>query len=282
MSDELCLGSDLTINRTGFGAMRLPTATTLGPPRDPKTGIAVLRRALELGVNHIDTADFYRSGDGSVRANELIRRALHPYPPGLVIATKVGPIFAPEGPRQGSAKDIRPQVEGNLQALGVDCLDVVYLRIGMMEVPHGESLADRFKVLAAMREEGLIRHLGLSNIDTAHLAEACDIAPVVLVQNNFHITNRGERTVLEKCAELGIGFAPFYPLGGGRTDINDAALAKIAKQRGATVSQIALAWLLALSPVTVAIPGTGSLAHLEENIAARSFTLTPEELRELS
>jgi aryl-alcohol dehydrogenase-like predicted oxidoreductase len=272
---------DRTINRLGFGAMRLSANGMQGTARDPETARAVLRRAIELGVNHIDTAAFYHSHDGSVRANTLIREALSPYPTDLVIATKVGPVFGPDGPTQGTAADLCTAVEDNLTALGLQRLDLVYLRIGMMGPAHGESLAVRFEALAALREEGLIRHLGLSNIDTAHLAEACRIAPVVAVQNNFHIAQRDDVAVLDACTAEGIAFAPFFPLGGGRADLSDAGMARVATRHGATVSQIALAWLLALSPVTLAIPGTGSLAHLEENIAAGSITLTAEDLADL-
>jgi pyridoxine 4-dehydrogenase len=273
---------DLTINRLGFGAMRLSTNGFQGPPRDPEAGRTVLRRAVELGVNHIDTAAFYQSQDGSVCANTLIREALYPYPPDLVIATKVGLLPDLNSPAQGTAAVLRAQVEDNLKTLGLERLDLVYLRIGMMEPPHGESLAERFEVLAAMREEGLIRHLGLSNVAPTHLTEARAIAPVVAIQNHFHIARRDDVAVLDACAADGIAFAPFFPLGGGRSDLNDNRLGKVAARHGATVSQIALAWLLALSPVTLAIPGTGSLAHLEENIAAGSITLTPEDLADLT
>ncbi|GAA3611507.1 aldo/keto reductase [Nonomuraea rosea] len=282
MTDRFRLGGDRTIDRLGFGAMRLPQSGPGGPARDPESGRAVLRRAVELGVDHIDTADFYRSQDGSVRANALIRETLSPYQDALVIATKVGPIFGPGGPRQGTAADLRPQVEANLESLGLDRLDLVYLRVGTMEVPHGESLAERFEALAALREEGLIRHLGISNVDAGHLAEARAIAPVAAVQNNFHLANRAETAVLDACAQAGIAFVPFFPLGGGRTGIDDPGLVKVAERHGATVQQIALAWLLALSPVALAIPGTGSAAHLEENLAARSIALTEEDLADLA
>jgi aryl-alcohol dehydrogenase-like predicted oxidoreductase len=272
---------DCTINRLGFGAMRLSVNGWQGSPRDAEAGRTVLRRAVELGVNHIDTAAFYQSGDGSVRANTLIREALSPYPPDLVIATKVGPVLGPTGPMQGTAADLRVGVEDNLTALGLERLDLVYLRIGMMGPPHGESLTERFEMLAALQEEGLIRHLGLSNIDTAHLAEARRIAPVVAVQNHFHIAQREDVAVLDACSAEGIAFAPFFPLGGGRTDLSDDGLERVAARHGATVSQIALAWLLALSLVTLAIPGTGSLAHLEENIAAGSITITAEDRADL-
>jgi pyridoxine 4-dehydrogenase len=277
-ADDFRLGNDLSIHRLGLGAMRLPRSDWNGPARDPETGRAVLRRAIALGVNHIDTADYYRSGDGAVRANVLIREALHPYPSGLVIATKVGPIMGPNGPRPAAASELRALIEKNLESLGVDRLDLAYLRIGMMTPPHGESLAERFEVLAAMREEGLIRHLGLSNIDAEHLAEARAIASVAAVQNNFNITKRDEVAVLDACAKSGIAFAPFGPIGSGRADITSDHVATVATRHGATVSQIALAWLLALSPVTLAIPGTGSIAHLEENMAARPITLTADDL----
>ncbi|HLZ60034.1 MAG TPA: oxidoreductase [Ktedonosporobacter sp.] len=273
---------DLTINRLGFGAMRLSTNGFQGPSRDPEAGRAVLRRVVELGVNHIDTAAFYQSQDGSVRANTLIRETLSPYPPDLVIATKVGLLPNLNTLAQGTAAVLRAQVEDNLKNLDLERLDLVYLRIGTMEPPHDESIAERFEALAAMREEGLIRHLGLSNVNTSHLTEARAIAPVVAVQNHFHIAKRDDGAVLDACAENGIAFVPFFPLGGGRSDLNDPRQARVAARHGVTVSQIALAWLLALSPVTLAIPGTGSLAHLEENIAAGSIALTPEDLADLT
>jgi pyridoxine 4-dehydrogenase len=276
------LGGDLDIERLGLGAMRLARAGWNGPARDPETGRAVLRRAVELGVNHIDTADYYRSGDGAVRANTLIREALHPYPSGLVIATKVGPIFGPGGPSQARAVDLRALVEANLASLGLDRLDLVYLRIGTMTPPHGESVAERFRALAALREEGLIRHLGLSNVDVAQLIEARGIAPVAAVQNNFHVGKRDETTVLDACVEGSIAFVPFGPIGSGHTDLNDARLAKVAARHGATASQIALAWLLRLAPVALAIPGTGSVAHLEENMAAFAIALAEEDVAALA
>ena len=276
------LGGDLGIRRLGFGAMRLPRSDWNGPTRDPETGRAVLRRAVELGVNHIDTADFYRSADGSVRANALIREALYPYPSGLVIATKVGPIFGPAGPSQAGAADLRALVEGNLESLGLTRLDLVYLRIGTMTPPHGESIAERFQVLARLREEGLIRHLGLSNVDVGQLVEARAIAPVAAVQNHFHLAKQGDGAVLDACAESSIAFVPFGPLGSGRTDLKSERLAQVAARRDATVSQIALAWLLRLSPVTLAIPGTGSVAHLEQNMVAGSIALSAEDVAALA
>ncbi|MER7572632.1 oxidoreductase [Streptomyces sp. NPDC126514] len=285
MSDDFRLGGDLLINRMGFGAMRLPTNSFHGPARDPGTGRAVLRRAVDLGVNHIDTAAFYTSGDGTVRANTLIREALHPYPAGLVIATKVGPVFTADGGVAAVTDPgaLRAQVEENLAELGLDRLDLVYLRIGgVASPPHGESIAARFTVLAALREEGLIRHLGLSHVDAAHLTEARDIAPVAAVQNHFHAAEGDDIEVLAACERAGIAYVPFFPLGGGMSDLDGERMTEVAGRHGATVAQIALALLLARSPVTLAIPGTGSLAHLEENTAAGSIVLTEEDLADLA
>ncbi|KUN74352.1 aldo/keto reductase [Streptomyces canus] len=283
MSNEFRIGGDLAVNRLGLGAMRLPSKEGMGGrARDPETGRAVLRRAVELGVNHIDTADFYVSAGGAVRANTLIREALHPYASDLVIATKVGPIRRPDGFRQAATPaDLRGLVEANIEGLGVDRLDLVYLRIGRMEPPHGESIAVRFEALAALREEGLIRHLGLSNVETDHLVEARAIAPVVAVQNRFHTAKPDDAELLAACEEADIAFVPFFPLGGGR-ELDDERLAKVAARHGVAVSQIGLAWLLASSPVTLAIPGTGSLSHLEDNMAVAGITLSEEDLADLS
>jgi len=280
---EILIGGDMPVNRIGFGAMRLSANGFRGPPRDADVGRAVLRRAVELGVNLIDTAAFYCSSDKTVRANALIREALHPYPPNLLIATKVGHIFDPDGShRAASGVEMRKLVEENLVDLGLERLDLVYLRIGEMRPPHGESLAERFEALAALREEGLIRHLGLSNVDVDHLSEARSIAPVVAVQNHFHVAQRKDTVLLKACEADQIAFCPFFPLGGGMTAIDDGRLAVIARRHNATIHQIALAWLLALSPVMIVIPGTASVAHLEENVAATGIVLTEEDLAELS
>lgn len=279
------LGGDLPIGRIGFGAMRLAANGFTGPARDPEAGIAVLRRAVELGVDHIDTAAFYASQDGSVRANDLIRQALHPYADGLVVASKVGPELIPGGGVR-MTKDpqaLRPMVEDNLATLGVDTLDLVYLRVGGGMGPDGEeSVAARFEALEEMRQEGLIRHLGLSNITAAHLAEAQSVAPVAAVQNHFHAAQRGDLDLLHACEAAGIAFVPYFPLGGGMTDLASDNIAQVAQRHGATIPQIALAWLLATSPVALAIPGTGSIAHLEENMAAADIHLTDEDLAQLA
>ncbi|MFD4033679.1 oxidoreductase [Streptomyces sp. NPDC058637] len=271
------LGGDLTVNRLGFGAMRLAQGTFHGPTRDPETGIAVLRRAVELGVNHIDTAAFYAGG--AVRANELIRTALAPYRDDLVIATKVGPLPGPDGFPSGQATpdQLRGLVETDLRDLGLDRFDLVYLRVGGMTGPGGESIAERFAVLAELRAEGLIRHLGVSNVDAAQFAEARTIAPVTAVQNQ-HSDDLGLRT---ECEAAGIAYVPYFPLGGGGNPLDTERLGKIAARLGATTAQVQIASLLASSPSVLAIPGTGSLAHLEENLAAGDLTLDEGDLAAL-
>ncbi|MFJ8868479.1 oxidoreductase [Streptomyces sp. NPDC102473] len=271
------LGGDLTINRLGFGAMRLAAGTFNGPPRDPETGVAVLRRAVELGVNHIDTAGFY--GRGTVRANELIRTALAPYPDGLVIATKVGPLRDAAGVPSGEATpdQLRGLVEEELRALGLDRLDLVHLRAGGMNGPGDASIAERFAVLAGLREEGLIRHLGVSNVDAAQLTEAREIAPVSAVQNKY----TDDMGLLTACEESGIAYVPYFPLGGGLGPLGTERLGTVAARLGATPAQVALAALLAASPSVLAIPGTGSLDHLEENLAADTLALGDDDLAAL-
>lgn len=264
------LGGDMPVRRIGFGAMRLALDGGFsGADRSIETAHAVLGRALEIGVNHIDTAEFYRNSDGSVAANALIRQALTPYPADLVIATKVGPVFGPSGVGSAAPGELRSQVEANLQSLGLDRLDLVYLRIGAADIPHQESVSSRFEVLAALREEGLIRHLGISNVTIDHLGEAQRIAPVVAVQNDFHAAKRDDIDLLDACTQSRVAFIPYFPLGGGQTDINLPKLVEVAREYDATVSQVALAWLLALSPNTLAIPGTGSVPHLEENVGVQ-------------
>jgi pyridoxine 4-dehydrogenase len=280
-NDVFSIGGDLPVRRLGFGAMRLARNSLTGPARDPGTGIAVLRRAAELGAGHIDTAWFYRRDD--VAANDLIREALHPYPDGLVIATKVGPMLDDSGIPSLQAKpdQLRALVEDNLISLGLDRLDLVYLRVGAMGGPGGESIGERFAALAELRDEGLIRHLGVSNVDAAQLAEARAIAPVAAVQNAFHVQDRGSASLLAECAAAGIAFVPFFPLGGGRDPIDHARLERVAARHRATTAQVALAWLLAASPAILAIPGTGSVEHLEENMGAAGLRLTGEDLSDV-
>lgn len=272
-----------TIARMGFGTMRLPGWPTGGQP-DTGTAITVLRRAVELGVNHIDTAAFY-ARDG-VSANALIREALHPYPDGLVLATKVGPRFGSGGvtPAPPAAPDeLREDVERNLEELGVDRIGLVNLRVGGIDGPWDEPLGAHFEALAALREEGLIGHLGLSNVTPARLAEAQRIAPVATVQNHYNLTNRADDGLVDTCAEQGVGYVPFFPLG-GHVDpdfLADERLSAVARRRDVTPAQVALAWLLARSPSILLIPGTSTPAHLEQNIAAADVRLDDQDLSEL-
>jgi aryl-alcohol dehydrogenase-like predicted oxidoreductase len=281
---------DLTVTRMGFGSMRL----TANPDRE--LALTVLRRAVELGVNHIDTAAFYFSpggilqvGSGPVRyATELIRDALFPYPPSLVITTKVGPGFTQDGDfyMASSESQLRAQVEENLRRLGRDHLDVVNLRI--LKRPAPDSIEERFAALAKMRDEGLIRHLGLSNVRVDHLDQAQEIAPVVCVQNSYSIdNNRGDDELLRVCGERGIAFVPFFAIAGaqreaGAAETHSDQIHAVARAHGVTPQQIRVAWTLHQGPHVLAIPGTGNPAHLTENIAAAALRLSAVELNQLS
>ncbi|MYY01893.1 MULTISPECIES: aldo/keto reductase [unclassified Streptomyces] len=279
---------DLTVNRIGFGAMRLTqngaAFSSERTPHDRDRAVAVLRRAVELGVNHIDTAAFYFSPLRS--ANELINRALGPYPDDLVITTKVGPGRGPSGDWLDWARpeQLRGQVQENIRQLGRDHLDVVNLRV------NGPApIGDRFAALAELREEGLIRHLGLSNVWPEQIAEARAIAPVVCVQNRYGIGERrpDSQEVLRICAELGIAFVPFYAIAGagresGAGAAEHEALLDVARAHDASPAQVRLAWTLQQGRHVLAIPGTGDPAHLEANVAAGTLRLTDDEMRRLT
>ncbi|MGW1894387.1 oxidoreductase [Streptomyces sp. NPDC002004] len=274
---------DLVVNRIGFGAMRLPqTGEALVPdavPRDRDQAIGVLRRAVELGVNHIDTAAFYFSPLRS--ANELINSALAPYADDLVITTKVGPGRGPSGEwiPHATAEQLRGQVEENLRQLGRDHLDVVNLRI-----LGTDSIAERFGALAALRDAGLIRHLGLSNITPAQLAEAQAIAPVVCVQNPYGIGLRPDQDAFVRtCGEQGVAFVPFYAIAGlgrqaGASGTEAPGIEAIARAHGASPAQVRIAWTLHRGPHVLAIPGTGDPDHLASNVAAGALRLTGDDL----
>jgi len=261
----------------GYGAMQLFISG--GGRLDRDQAIAVLRRAVELGVNHIDTAAFYYSALRS--SNELISTALQPYPDDLVITTKVGPARGPDREFRPEARpeELRSQVEENIRQLGRDHLDVVNLRLGQALDRGAGSLADRFGVLAELQQEGLIRHLGISNVSPEHLAEAQAIAPVVCVQNQYGLTARREDDRLVRmCAEQKVAFVPFFAIAsGGEHPVVQA----VADDHGVSSAQVRLAWTLHQGPNVLAIPGTGSVAHLEDNIAAASLRLSGEELARL-
>ncbi|MEU2026407.1 aldo/keto reductase [Streptomyces sp. NPDC016469] len=278
---------DLTVNRIGFGAMRLTqngaAFSDERTPHDRDRAVAVLRRAVELGVNHIDTAAFYFSPLRS--ANELINRALGPYPDDLVITTKVGPGRGPSGDWIDWARpeQLRGQVQENIRQLGRDHLDVVNLRMN-----GNRPVSELFGALAELREEGLIRHLGLSNVWPEQITEARAIAPVVCVQNPYGIGERraGSQEVLRMCGELGIAFVPFYAIAGaGRESGAGAeheALLDVVRAHDASPAQVRLAWTLQQGPHVLAIPGTGNPAHLEANVAAGALRLTDEEMARLT
>ncbi|WP_326956178.1 aldo/keto reductase [Amycolatopsis sp. NBC_01286] len=270
------LGS-FEVNRLGFGAMRL-MSTSDGGVRDRETSIAVLRRAVELGVNHIDTASFYFAGPRA--ANELINSALAPYD-NLVLTTKVGPGRDFEGTfYTARPEQLRAQVEQNLRELGLDHLDVANYRIGEGLDRGAGSLSDGFGALADLREKGLIRELGISNVGPEHLTEALAIAPVVCVQNQYGLTARREDDeIVRLCADHGVAFVPFFAVASGTGE--DARVAEVAKRHDATPAQIRLAWTLHQGPHVLAIPGTGDLAHLEQNVAAAALELTDDDLKTL-
>ena len=276
------LGGDLEVRRLGFGAMRLPGPGVWGEPKDPDGAKVVLRRAIELGANLIDTAGFY----GPEVADRLIAEALHPYPEDLVIAPKVGVKRGPDKSWNPHArpKELRADVEGDLRRLKLERLDLVYLRLGDGRVleDSGVPLAESFGALAELKEEGKIRHLGLSSVTLETLEEARKIAPVVAVQNLYNLANRSSEALLEACEEEGIAFVPFFPLAIGELAKPEGRVVEIASRRRATPAQVTLAWLLARSPAILLIPGTSSVAHLEENVAAASIQLSEEEIEELA
>ncbi|HEY4018923.1 MAG TPA: oxidoreductase [Pseudonocardiaceae bacterium] len=267
------------VTRMGYGAMQLAGPGVFGPPADRGNALAVLRRVVELGINHIDTSDFY----GPFVVNELIREALHPYPEDLVLVTKVGArrdetggwlhAFEPDELRQG--------VEDNLTRLGVDTIDLVNLRVPGLQGPEEGEIGKQFEALAELREQGKIRHLGVSNATLTQLEAARAIAPVAQVQNAFNVVDRANAAMVDHCAAEGIAYVPFFPLGGAFRPMEADVLRPIAARHDATVQQIALAWLLARSPSLLLIPGTSSIAHLEQNVAAANVVLTEDDLAQL-
>jgi aryl-alcohol dehydrogenase-like predicted oxidoreductase len=274
---HLTLADDLVISRMGFGAMQLAGPGVFGPPRDRDQALAVLRAAVDLGITHIDTSDFY----GPVVVNELIREALHPYPADLRIVTKVGARRGPDGSWHPSHEPaaLRTQVQENLRHLGVDVLDAVNLRVSE-ESTGDDSIAEQFATLAELQKEGLIRHLGISAASDAQLTQAQTIAPVVTVQNLYNLASRADDALVDRCAAENIAYAAFFPLG-GFIRLESATLNAVAEGLDATPHQVALAWLLRRSPTIALIPGTSSIAHLRENVAAADLEIPADALAEL-
>lgn len=262
---------DRIVNRMGYGAMQLAGPGAFGPPQDRDAAIAVLREAVASGVNHIDTSDYY----GPHVTNQLIREALSPYPDGLTVVTKVGAARGDDGSWNPAftPAELARAVHDNLRNLGVEALDVVNLRVtGRTMAPGEGSIAEPFTALANLRKEGLIRHLGLSNVTSAQLAEARAIAPVVCVQNLYNLVHRDDDALIGELARIGVAYVPFFPLG-GFTPLQSATLSGVAAELGATPMQVALAWLLHRAPNILLIPGTSSLPHLRENLGAAGLEL---------
>jgi aryl-alcohol dehydrogenase-like predicted oxidoreductase len=273
--DTFTIGGDLEVHRLGFGAMRITGDGIWGPPDDPEGAKRLLERVVELGIDLIDTADSY----GPEVSENLIAEALHPYPDGLVIATKGG--LRRTGPGQWP-RDARPErlkecCEGSLRRLKVDRIDLYQLHSPDPQVPYEESVG----ALKELQEEGKIRHIGISNVSVDELEQARGLVEVVTVQNRFNLEDRDSEDVLDACEEAGIGFIPWFPLATGRLAEQGGPLDRIARERDATPGQIALAWLLARSPVMLPIPGTSSVEHLEENVAAATIELSQDQVVEI-
>jgi pyridoxine 4-dehydrogenase len=270
--------TSITVNRMGYGAMQLAGPQVFGPPRDVDAAVSVLREAIAAGVNHIDTSDFY----GPHVTNHIIKQALHPYEDGLTIVTKVG---ARRGADKSwihalSRQELTDAVHDNLQNLGLDALNVVNLRVGGITGPTEVSIAEPLTVLAELKQQGLIRHLGLSNVSPKQLSEAQTITDIVCIQNLYNVAHRTDDTFINDLAKQGIAYVPFFPLG-GFTPLQSSTLDAVAASLKATPMQVALAWLLQRSPNILLIPGTSSVEHLRENLSAAKLQLPPATIAEL-
>ncbi|MEP6967095.1 MAG: aldo/keto reductase family oxidoreductase, partial [Pseudomonadota bacterium] len=279
MTDMTAAGAfplgDRTVKRMGYGAMQLAGPGVFGPPKDRNTAVAVLRGAVASGVNHIDTSDFY----GPHVTNRLIREALHPYPDDLVIVTKVGAVRGADASwiPALTAADLIAAVHDNLRNLGLDVLEVVNLRVGGVHGPGEGSIEGPLTALAELQRQGLIRHLGLSNVTSAQLAQGESISEVVCVQNHYNLAHRDDDSLIDELAVKGVAYVPFFPLG-GFTPLQSSSLSDSAQRLGATPMQVALAWLLGRAPNILLIPGTSSLGHLRENLKAADLSL-PDQVR---
>ena len=268
----------LTVTRMGYGAMQLAGPGVFGPPADREAAVAVLREVIALGITHIDTSDYY----GPYVTNQIIREALHPYPDGLHIVTKVGARRDAEGgwPHARAPHELRQAVHENLANLGLDAMDVVNLRMGGLSGAEPGSIAEPFTALAELQQEGLIKHLGLSTVNAEQIAEAQSIAPVVCVQNFYNIAQREDDALVDSLAAQGIAYVPYFPLG-GFSPLQSSELESVAKRLEASTMSVALAWLLQRSPNILLIPGTSSVDHLHQNVAGAGLELPADALAEL-
>lgn len=272
------MSDDLVVTRMGYGAMQLAGPHVFGPPADRDEAVAVLREAVALGINHIDTSDFY----GPHITNHIIKEALHPYPASLHIVTKVGALRDAQGgwPQAHAPEQLRQAVLDNLENLGLDVLDVVNLRVGGFSAPTPGSIAEPFTALAQLQQQGLIKHLGVSNVTAEQVREAQTIAPVVCVQNFYNLAHRTDDALIHSLAGQDIAYVPYFPLG-GFTPLQSDTLSSVAQRLNAPRMAVALAWLLQRSPNILLIPGTSSVAHLHENVAGATLTISEEMLAEL-
>lgn len=269
---------DTTVSRFGYGAMQLSGPGAFGPPKNRAEALAVVRSAVDSGITHIDTAEAY----GPRVVNELIRETLHPYAKDLFIATKVGGRRDAEGgwPPARNPDELRAQIDDNLETLGADVLDLVHLRLGDANGPVPEEIGEAFETLVDLQQQGIIRHLGVSNATAEQVEEAQSIAPIVSVQNMYNLANRWDDNLVDRLAAEGVAYIPFFPLG-GFTPLQSDALSAVAERLSASPMSVALAWLLQRSPNILLIPGTSSVSHLRENIAGAALTLSGADLREL-
>ncbi len=273
------LADDLTVTRMGYGAMQLAGPHVFGPPADRDAAVEVVREAVRLGITHIDTSDFY----GPYVTNEIIKEALHPYPESVHIVTKVGALRDGDGgwPPALAPDELRQAVHDNLEHLALDSLDVVNLRVGGFDSPTPGSIGEPFEVLAGLQQEGLIKHLGVSNVTPEQVAQAQDIAPIVAVQNFYNIANRSDDALVDALAEQGIAYVPYFPLG-GFSPLQSEELAAVAERLETTTMSVALAWLLQRSPNILLIPGTSSVEHLRANVTGAGLRLPANELDKLN
>jgi pyridoxine 4-dehydrogenase len=282
MTDTLAGGTyamgDLTVTRVGYGAMQLAGPGVFGPPADRDAAVAVLREVVALGINHIDTSDFY----GPHVTNEIIKEALHPYPESLHLVTKVGAFRDSEGgwPHARKPEQLRQAVHDNLRNLGLDALDVVNLRLGGLDSPEDGSVEEPFTALAELQQQGLIKHLGISTVNAEQIAEAQTIAPVVCVQNFYNVAHRDDDQLIDSLAAQGIAYVPYFPLG-GFSPLQSDELGTVAKRLDASPLAVALGWLLQRSPNILLIPGTSSVDHLHQNVEGAALTLSPDDVAEL-